>query len=206
MSATKVDFKRELHELYRPGREPSLIEVPELAFLMVDGRGDPNTGEEFRDAIQALYSVAYTVKFAVRGMPGGIDFGVMPLEGLWWVPEMSAFTTGDKSAWNWTAMIMQPELVTAEIVAEAREDAAAKKALPALELMRFEPFREGHAAQVMHVGSYSEEGPTITHLHAFIAEQGYEPAGKHHEIYLNDPSRTAPERLKTVVRQPVAAR
>jgi hypothetical protein len=206
MPATKVDFKRELRELYAPRREPSLVEVPELAFLMVDGHGDPNTAAAYRDAIETLYAVAYTAKFTVRQAPNGVDFGVMPLEGLWWAPQMSKFTTEDKSAWSWTAMIMQPAPVTAEIVEAARDKVAAKKALPALELLRFEPWREGLAAQLMHLGPYADEGPTIKRLHAFIAEQGYEPTGKHHEIYLSDPNRSAPEKLRTVIRQPVASR
>ena len=203
MLATKVDFKRELHELYLPRREPSLIEVPEMAFLMIDGHGDPNTSADYRKAIQALYAVAYTVKFTLKRAADGLDFGVMPLESLWWVPDMSTFLTEDKSAWNWTAMIMQPEEVTAEIFEAACEQAAAKRSLPALELMRFEDFDEGLCAQVRYRGPYAEEGPTIERLHAFIAEQGYEPNGKHHEIYLGDPRRSAPEKLRTVIRQPV---
>jgi hypothetical protein len=202
----KIDFKRELRDLYAAGREPSLVEVPTLAFLMVDGHGDPNTAAEYRDAVEALYAVAYAAKVAVKLAPDGIDFGVMPLEGLWWVPDMSRFTIENTSDWSWTAMIMQPEPVTAEIVRAARRKAAAKKSLPALELLRLERFREGLAAQIMHLGPYADEGPTIAQLHAFIAEQGYAPTGKHHEIYLSDPTRSAPEKLKTLIRQPVAAR
>jgi hypothetical protein len=206
MHATKTDFKRELRDLYAPGHEPSLIDVPELAFLMVDGHGDPNTAADYRAAVEALYAVAYAAKFAVKHAPDGIDFGVMPLEGLWWVPDMSKFAAYDKSDWSWTAMIMQPEPVTAEIVDAARHNGAAKKSLPALELLRFERFHESLAAQVMHLGPYADEGPTIARLHTFIAERGYAPTGKHHEIYLSDPTRSAPEKLRTVIRQPVAAR
>lgn len=145
------------------------------------------------------------MKFAVKRQPSGIDFGVMPLEGLWWASDMKTFTD-DKSAWRWTAMIMQPEPATADIVEEARHQAMAKKSLPALELLRFERFTEGAAAQVMYVGAYRDEAPTIEALHAFIAEQGCVAVGKHHEIYLGDPRRSAPEKLRTVIRQPVAAR
>jgi hypothetical protein len=205
MPATKIDFKRGLSELYSPGHEPSLVSVPELAFLMVDGRGDPNTAAEYRAAVEALYAVAYAAKFAVKRATDGIDFAVMPLEGLWWLDDMSTFTLADKSDWSWTAMIMQPEPVTAEVVELAVQKAAAKKSLPALELLRFERFHEGLVAQVMYRGPYAEEGPAIARLHEFIAERGYAPAGKHHEIYLSDPSRTAPEKLKTVIRQPVAS-
>jgi hypothetical protein len=205
MSATRVDFKRELRDLYLPGRKPSMVDVPEMGFLMVDGHGDPNTADSYREAIEALYGVAYTIKFAVKRMPSGVDFAVMPLESLWWSANPAAFAA-DKSAWDWTAMIMQPELVTVEIVEEARDRVAAKKSLTALDLLHYERFEEGLAAQVMYVGPYRDEGPSIAALHEFIAQEGFAVAGKHHEIYLGDPRRTAPERLRTVIRQPVAHR
>jgi hypothetical protein len=198
MSATKIDFKRELRELYFPGREPRLVEVPEMAFLMIDGHGDPNTATAYREAIEALYAVAYTTKFAIKGSPGGVNFGVMPLESLWWTPD------ADKSEWDWTAMIMQPDPVTPEIVEAVREQVRAKKTLPALEHMRFERFDEGLSAQFTYVGPYADEGPAIQRLHEFIAAEGFARAGAHHEIYMSDPRRTAPEKLKTVIRQPVA--
>ena len=200
----KVDFKRELRELYSATRKATLVEVPELAFAMVDGHGDPNEAPEYVEAVQALYSVAYTARFALKRAPGGLDYGVMPLEGLWWAQDMSAFTTGDKSSWDWTMMIMQPAQVTPEVFEEARAGASRKKRLPAIERLHLEPFTEGRAAQVLHVGPYAAEGPVIQDLHQFIADHGCEPVGKHHEIYLNDPSRTAPEKLRTIIRQPVS--
>jgi hypothetical protein len=200
---TKVDLKRELPELYSAARQPGLVEVPELAFLMIDGHGDPNTASEYAQAVEAIYAVAYTTKFILKRARDGIDFGVMPLEGLWWTPDMSTFTTDDKSAWDWTMMIAQPEQVTSEVVEQAQAKAAGKKALAAIDRVRLERFSEGRAAQVMHIGPYATEGPTIQRLHAFIAEQGCERAGKHHEIYLSDPRRSAPEKMKTIVRQPV---
>ena len=203
MPSLKTDFKRELRELYQPGREPCLVQVPEMAFLMIDGHGDPNTDPRYREAIEALYAVAYTVKFAVKHAPGGIDFGVMPLESLWWSGRSGPFDATDKSRWNWTAMIMQPEPVPQSIVEAAIDQVALKKAPPALGLMRYQTFAEGEAAQVMYVGPYSDEGPTIAALHRFIAEQGLSPAGKHHEIYLGDPRRSKPDKLRTVIRQPV---
>jgi len=200
----KVDFKREYRELYTAGREPTIIAVPELAFLMVDGHGDPNTAAEYAGAVEALYAVAYTAKFAVKRAPGGVDYGVMPLEGLWWTPDMATFTTADKAAWDWRMMIMQPPLVTPEVFEAARASAAKKKSSQAIARVRLERFAEGAAAQVMHLGPYAAEAPTIERLHAFIAEHGYQRAGKHHEIYLSDPRRTAPERMKTILRQPIA--
>ena len=203
MPTTKIDFKRELRELYAPGRTPVLVDVPEMAFLMIDGHGDPNTADSYREAIEALYTVSYTVKFAIKRGPAEIDFGVMPLEGLWWAEDPTAFSRGERSQWSWTAMIMQPEVVKADIVEEACHEAAAKKPLPALDRLRYERFAEGPAAQVMYVGPYQDEGPTIAALHACIAEHGGTLTGKHHEIYLGDPRRAAPEKLKTVIRQPL---
>ena len=202
MTGTKVDLKRELREYYAPTRTPALVVVPEHAFLMVDGRGDPNVSVEYRDAVSALFTVSYTARFALK-RAGVLDYGVMPLEGLWWGPGDSSFSTADRSAWEWTAMILQPDELTDEVLADAKASAAAKRALPALGRLRLDRFAEGHAAQVLHVGPYSAEEPTIAALHAFIAAQGLEPTGKHHEIYLGDPRRSAPEKLKTVIRQPV---
>ena len=203
MAGTKIDFKRELRELYGAKRDPTFVEVPELQFAIVDGHGDPNEAPEYAEAVQALYSVSYTARFALKRAPDGLDYGVMPLEGLWWATDMSAFTTGDKSSWDWTMMIMQPAQVTPEVFEDARATASRKKQLAAIEQVRLEPFSEGRSAQLLHVGPYATEGPTIQRLHTFIADHGCEPVGKHHEIYLNDPSRTAPEKLRTIIRQPV---
>jgi hypothetical protein len=199
----KVDFKRELRELYSTTRTPRFVDVPELAYAMIDGHGDPNVAPEYGEAVQALYSVAYTARFALKKAPGGLDYGVMPLEGLWWAQDMTAFTTADKSSWDWTMMIMQPAQVTSAVFEEARATALRKKPLAAIERLRLEPFAEGRSAQVLHVGPYAAEGPVIQNLHAFIADHGCELVGKHHEIYLNDPRRTAPEKLRTIIRQPV---
>jgi hypothetical protein len=202
---TAIEIGQELNRLYRARQTPELVEVPELSFLMIDGQGDPNVSERYREAIQALYGVSYTLKFALK-RAGGPEYRVAPLEGLWWVEDMTRFTIKDKSAWEWTAMIKQPPEVTQELVAEAAAEVAQKKQLPAARELRLERFAEGLAAQVLHVGPYPDEGPTIERLHAFIAEQGCATRGKHHEIYLSDPRRTAPERLKTIIRQAVTAR
>lgn len=204
MSTTKIDFRRQLRELYLPGRDPELVEVPEMAFLMVDGQGDPNQAPAYREAVEALYSVAYGVKFAIKRSPGGVDFPVLPLEGLWWSDDPDDFIFRRASRWQWTAMIMQPDPVTEDAVMTAIEQARSKRALPALEHLRYKRFAEGTAAQMMYVGPYADEGPAIKALHAFIAAGGRVITGKHHEIYLGDPRRTAPERLRTVIRQPAA--
>ena len=198
-----MDFKEQFRRLYSPSAKAcEIVDVPEMSFLMIDGGGDPNTSREYIESIVALYSVSYTLKFTLK-KSGGPDFRVMPLEGLWWVEGAAQFGFEDKSLWNWTSMITQPDFVTPEIVASAVQQARERKELPALAKMRFERFREGPAAQTMHVGPYAAEQPTIEKLHAFIAAEGYEPAGRHHEIYLGDPRRSAPEKLRTIVRQPV---
>ena len=194
MTATKIDMLREARALYVAPRKPVLVDVPEFRFLMIDGHGDPNTASE--PAIGALYQASYRLKFALKRGPLALDYKVMPLEGLWWTPDMSKFSAERKGEWDWTLMIRQPEEVDDEMVA------ATEPELP----LRLEHWTEGPAAQVMHIGPYSEEGPTIALLHAFIKEQGLELDGKHHEIYLGDPRRAAPEKLKTVVRQPVRTR
>ncbi len=202
---TKIDLKKELKHLFRPSaRKFSVVDVPPMQFLMIDGQGDPNTAQAYADAIEALYAVAYALKFASKRQLQR-DFTVMPLEGLWWTEDMADFSMENKDAWLWTAMIMQPDWIDAAMVEEAKTVVASKKNLPALDKMRFETYAEGLSAQILYIGPYADEGPTIARLHAFIAEHGYRPAGKHHEIYLSDPRRTAPEKLKTVIRQPIQA-
>jgi hypothetical protein len=203
--ASKIDFKKEWKHLYRPSaKEFVVVDVPPMQFLMIDGHGDPNTAPEYQEAIEALYGVAFKAKFlSKKGL--GEDYVVPPLEGLWWAEDMEAFTTQrDKSAWDWTMMIMQPEWITVEMFAEARHQVDKAKGLPGLPKLRLEAYHEGLSAQILHIGSYDDEGPTLHQLHyEFIPQNGYEMAGKHHEIYLSDARRVAPEKLQTVLRQPV---
>jgi hypothetical protein len=197
----KIDYKKELKHLYAP-RKTEIIDVPEMSYLMIDGSGDPGVSKDYKDAIEALYPLSYALKFMVK-KGKGIDYGVLPLEGLWWADDMSAFVSGDRAVWKWTSMIMQPEFITKEMVAEAMEQVAKKKSPPALSKVRFERFKEGMSAQVMHLGPFSDEGPTVKMLHDFIDQSGYHLCGKHHEIYLSDIRKVAPGRMKTVIRQPV---
>jgi hypothetical protein len=200
---SKIDFKKDLKHLYQASAKKfEVVDVPPMNFLMIDGHGDPNTAQEYQDAVEALYAVAYALKFTSK-KEKGMDYVVPPLEGLWWVENMEEFSTGDKSAWNWTMMIMQPEWVTQDMFEAALEQVEKKKNLPALSRLRLETHHEGLAVQILHIGPYSAEAPTIARMHTFIDENGYEPAGKHHEIYLSDPRKVAPEKLKTVLRQPV---
>ena len=202
-----LDLVKQLKSLYSPSaKHPAIVEVPDLAFLMVDGRGDPNTSEAYEAALQALYGVAYTLKFTLKKTDPERDFKVAPLEGLWWTDEGAPAMDDlqrDRDAWNWTMMIAVPDAMTADEVTAAAGAEARKRELTAAPLIRLERLEEGLAAQIMHIGPYAEEAPTIERLHEFVAAQGYELRGRHHEIYLGDPRRTAPERLKTVVRHPV---
>ena len=200
---TKLDLKKQLKHLYTPSKkEFSIVDVPSMNFIMIDGSGDPNTSSEYQEALGALYGLSYTIKFASKKQLG-IDYVVMAPEGLWWTEDMAEFSVDDKSSWQWTMMMVQPDHITAEMVEEARAALAKKKDPPGLSRVRFERFHEGLSAQIMYLGPYADEGPTIARLHAFIEEKGYELRGKHHEIYLGDPRRTAPEKLRTVIRQPI---
>ncbi len=200
----KIDYKKKLKHLYRSSSKKVVsVVVPKMNFLVADGEGEPGS-QSFQDAIAALYPLAYTLKFMIKKGEIGIDYGVLPLEGLWWADDMSSFTTGKKDKWKWTLMIMQPEFVTNEIVQKAIVQVKIKKNPISLPLVRFEAFEEGEVAQIMHIGPFSEEGPTVEKIHSFIDESGKQRNGKHHEIYLSDFRRAAPEKLKTIIRQPMS--
>nr|WP_196791671.1 GyrI-like domain-containing protein [Motilibacter deserti] len=184
--------------------EIRLVDVPPLTYLMVDGHGDPNTSAAYTEALEALYPLAYALKFASKRELGR-DYVVPPLEALWSAADMSVFTTQrDKSRWDWTVMLMTPEWVDAGLVAATRAALAAKKPALALDRVRVEALEEGRCAQTLHVGPYDDEGPALADLHErFVPEHGLVMTGRHHEVYLSDPRRTAPEKLRTILRQPV---
>lgn len=199
----KIDIRKELKHLYKASpKEVAQVDVPAMNFLMVDGEGDPNTSGVFSDAVEALFSVAYAVKFMIKKGPSGIDYGVMPLEGLWWADDMSAFTVEDKSSWKWTLMIMQPDFVQEDIVGRAIANVKEKKNLTAVSKIRFESFAEGKCAQILHVGPFSGEGPTVAKVHQFIDSRGSR-RGKHHEIYLSNTRKADPAKWETLIRQPM---
>jgi hypothetical protein len=200
---TKTDYKKVLKEFYTPsGKGFSIVTVPPLNYLMVDGRGDPNKSPAYADAVEALYSVAFALKFMAKKTLEQ-DYTVMPLEGLWWSHDNSHFVTNEREAWEWTMMIMQPDMITKAMVQSGIESSRKKKPLDALDALRLERYDEGEAAQILYTGAYTDEGETIARLHQFIHDNGYEPTGKHHEVYLSDPRRVAAEKLKTVLRQPI---
>lgn len=202
----KTDFKKTIPTYKAPRGRFELVDVPDLQFLMIDGHGDPNTDGPFGDAIEALFPLAYWLKFFSKKELDR-DYTVMPLEGLWWADDMETFTSArDKSLWDWTAMIMTPDWITAEHVETARDAVAAKSDPVALPLVRLETLSEGSAVQTLHVGPFDAEAPVLHALHHdFVPSQGLTMTGKHHEIYLSDMRRTAPEKLRTILRQPVAA-
>ncbi len=200
----KLDLKKDLKHLYLPSaKEVTVVDVPAMYALMIDGAGDPNQSKAYTDAVEVLFAVSYTLKFMVKKGPLAVDYGVMPLEGLWWADDMAKFSAADKSNWKWTMMIMQPEFVTAEMAKTAVAEAAAKKGLKAAGALRFENICEGKCAQMLHIGPFTTEGPTISKIHAFIDAHG-KLRGKHHEIYLSDIRKADPAKWKTVIRQPMA--
>jgi hypothetical protein len=200
----KVDFKKS-HESYRArsGRF-QVIDVPAMQYLMVDGHGDPNTSEEYAEALAVLYPVAYKLKFASK-RDLERDYVVPPLEALWWAADMAAFTTArDKSQWYWTAMIMTPDWITVQLFADVMTAVTGEDRLAGLEKVRFETFDEGRCVQTLHMGPYDDEAHVLAYMHhRFIPEAGFRMSGKHHEIYLNDVRRVKPASLRTILRQPV---
>jgi hypothetical protein len=212
MTETVIGFE----SLLKAGKgEVEFVDVPEFGFAVVTGTGSPG-GTEFTQALQALYSVSYGAHFLLKKLHGQAP-RVMPLEALWWVDDpdqqdimaavaqgLAAMADSDRDHWRWQAMIMQPDPVDADIVAAALAQADAKKQpSPGLERFRYQRWAEGRCAQVLHIGPYAREGPSIVRLHQAIAAAGYRPRGRHHEIYLGDPRRSAPDKLRTILRHPV---
>jgi hypothetical protein len=201
--ADKVDLKKTLKALYAPpvGRFVE-IDVPPLRYLTIDGSGNPNTSAAYKAAVEWLYSVSYPVKFMSKKELGR-DYAVMPLEGLWWADDMSAFLSRQKDRWSWTMMILQPDWISQDMIGAGVARASAKLGPPPASL-RLKTLEEGLCVQTMHVGSYDDEGPVLAKLHdEYLPQNGLAETGHHHEIYLGDPRKTAPDRLKTILRQPV---
>ena len=201
-SMDKYDIKKAHRALYAPSsKDFALVDVPELRYIAVDGRGDPNTSNEYAGAVEALYAVAYTLKFASKKAR---DFTVGPLEGLWRADDPSAFTARDKQSWQWTMMISQPDWITEDMVRSAVDAAARKKANAAIGKVRLHTFTEGKCVQILHIGPYDDETATLDRLHnRYLPDNGLTFNGDHHEIYLSDARRTAPAKLRTILRQPV---
>jgi hypothetical protein len=202
----KIDFKKKLDSYQAKNHEFCIVDVPKLQYLMVDGHGDPNTSKEFKDAILALYPVAYKLKFASK-LDLGKDYTVMPLEGLWWAKDMSTFTTArDKSQWDFTLMIMQPDWITEAMFTAAVQKVAKKDPPIHLSKVRLETLDEGTSVQTLHVGSFDTEADILAKMHhEFIPDNKLKLMGKHHEIYFSDFRKVPPDKLRTILRQPVRA-
>lgn len=199
----KYDVKRELKSLYAPKNTSwELVDVLPQQFIAVDGAGDPNTSSEYTNAVEALFTVAYAIKFASKAE--GQDLVVGPLEGLWWADDPEVFIARDKAAWSWRMLISQPDWIGVDIIDDAKLRAAKKKDNPAIAEVCREGMYEGTCAQALHVGSYDDEGPVLAELRdTFIPANELRMSGLHHEVYLSDPRRTEPAKLKTVLRQPL---
>lgn len=207
MTHEKVDLKKTVDGFRARRGEFRIVDVPRARYLAIDGAGDPNTAPAYRAALEALYPLAYAVKFASRAELGR-DYVVPPLEGLWWAEDMAAFTERrNKSLWQWTMLIMVPDWVPDDLVGAARERVLAKRAPERLDDVRIEALDEGTCVQTLHVGSFDDEAPVLARMHdEFIPDAGLRMTGRHHEVYLGDPRRVAPERMRTILRQPVLAR
>ncbi len=207
----KIDLRKELKHLYAPSaREVAMVKVPKFNFIMLDGKIQPGetpaTSREFQEGIGALYGASFTLKFMSKSRKrNAIDHTLLALEGLWWT-EAGDFDFNAQEERKWTLMIMQPQHITTSMFQQALRQLQQKRGDPALSKLRFEPFREGLCIQIMHVGPYSEEPQTIERMKAFAQENGYCLRGKHHEIYLGNPRRAKPERLRTILRHPVMKR
>ena len=197
-----IDFKKTYKSLYAPPKKPVIIEVPKFNYLKVDGEGDPNVSPLFQEAVGLLYPLSYSLRFTIK-KERDLAYTVMPLEGLWWADNMATFIGRNKDQWKWTLMIMQPDFITEEMVVTARAEVIRKKKLEKVREVRFEPYQAGPCVTMMHIGSYDNETENIAWMHRFAQEQGYQIEGLHQEIYLSDFRKVAPEKLKTVLRQPV---
>lgn len=198
-------YNQLLKTLYLPSaKSPSILEIPAMRFAMIDGSGDPNTSKEFEEAVGALYSVSYGIKMLPKkgaAPPGYFEYKVSALEGLWDMAEGKAFTSANKSDFVWTLMIMQPDFVTEALFSEIKDQQIKKKGNPAIERIRYEEFAEGLCCQMMHIGPFDAEPATFSKMQYYTEANGYRRLEKrHHEIYLSDFRRTAPEKLKTVLR------
>ena len=200
----KADLKAEIGTYAARRGRFDVVTVPPLQMLMIDGSGDPNTSSLYREAVSTIFPLAYALKFLSK-RELGCDYTVMPLEALWWSDDMATFTTArDKSRWHWTLLNVVPDWLTEEHWATASDTVARKGVAPMLDAVRLERFDEGLSVQTLHIGSYDDEALVLDALHhEFIPSQSLRMRGRHHEIYLSDARRTAPDRLRTILRQPV---
>ena len=191
--------------MYKPSlKTPSIIKIPEMTFFMIDGTGDPNNSEDYKDAVQILYNISYALKMKViKKETPSKDYVVPPLEGLWYMPKMEEWSMDEKDKWEWTMMIRIPDFVKDSQIKKAMKILKETKNPKSFSKLRYEQYDEGTCVQIMYLGPYNDEPPTIKKIHQFAEKNGYNLNGHHHEIYLGDPRRVEPERLKTILRQPI---
>jgi hypothetical protein len=203
MTETKLDFRKEQPALYGgKAGDITTVDVPDMKFLMINGKGDPNTAQEYKDSIETLYAVSYGVKMPFKKKYPANDYVVPPLEGLWYMDDMSKFSTASKSEWLWTMMVRVPDYVPDEEITKAIGEVKRKKHPASIDKVRLEHLAEGKCVQALHIGPYNAEAPLIMKMHAWIKDNGHKERGKHHEVYIGDVRKVAPEKLKTVLRQP----
>ncbi|MEK6646402.1 MAG: GyrI-like domain-containing protein [Candidatus Firestonebacteria bacterium] len=199
----KYDYKKKLKYLYDASADKiGIIDIPPMNYLMIDGKGNPNKVPSFKEAVGTLYSISYNLKFTIK-KEKNIDYKVMPLEGLWWMEDMNSFNPNTKDEWKWTIMIIQPDFIKKENAIKAIDYVKRKSGFNGFPKVRFEKLEEGKCAQILYIGPYENEESTIKNMHKFVLENGYSLYGKHHEIYLSDPRKCAPEKLRTIIRQPI---
>lgn len=203
---SKVNLLKELADSYQADQTFRVVEIPRYTYLMIDGEGDPNSSQAYADSVAALYALSYGLKFMSKKELDR-DYVVPPLEGLWWAEDMSSFSRRSKSEWSWTMMQLVPDWISGDHYNEVYQTVARKKPLALLDRVRKQAYQEGLCVQILHIGSYDDEAPTLAYLHdEWLPANGYSERGKHHEIYLSDPRRVAPEKLKTILRQPIKPR
>lgn len=199
----KIDFKKQFSDFYSQRKNKiTILDVPVFNYLSIEGKGEPDS-QLFLEAMEALYSVSYKLKFRIKESINPKNYTVMPLEGQWWAKNPNDFVNNKKENWQWNLMIMQPNFINNELIEETKEIIKSKKTLPALEKLKFETIQDGTSAQILHIGPYSEEGPTLVKLHDYFKNKNYTFNGRHREIYIGDPRKSAPERLRTIIRQPI---
>lgn len=197
----KIDLKKKIRTAFSGKKNPSLVEIPPMKYVTVSGKGDPNNSEDFNEAVAVIYGMAYTLKFEEKKQ--GRDFTVPPMEGQWWADDPGVFHESERDKWFWKVMIALPDYIGVEEFSRAKGILKAKKDLPGLENALLEEMEDGLSVQVLYVGPYAEEAATIASMHHFAEDQGYRLRGRHREVYLSDPRRTDPDKLKTIIRQPL---
>ena len=202
---TKIDLKKTLPDMYSADKHSvSIVDVPRVKYIMLEGKGDPSAGASMRYAAETLQILARTMRAINKRNPDTPDFTIMPLEAQWWAETVGAFVNDDRQRWYWNSMIALPNFITRDVFREAKKKLLkTKRIYPGLRKVKYKTVKDGLSVQLLHVGAFERQGDAIDVIHEYILENGYKLSGLHHEIYLNDMTRHLPQRMRTVVRQPV---